>query len=123
MAIKSKPGDSKIILTIAVAFLAIGMLKDWKWCFYTSLIVGLIGAFSEQLSAYIVFFWDKLSHFLGLVMPNFILAPVFYLFLFPIALLSRIFKKSDSLHLKNNSDSLYKVRDHDYDKSHFENMW
>lgn len=123
MSAINKTPDSKVILTISVAFLAIGLWKHLNWCYYVSLAVGAIGVISDTLSAYIVLFWNKLSQVLGLIMPNVILAPVFYLLLFPVSLLARIFRKSDALHLKNNSESLYKERNTEYDQSHFENMW
>jgi hypothetical protein len=48
---------------------------------------------------------------------------VFFCFLLPIALLSRVFKKEDSLRLKNKYTSVYHERNKVYDQAHFENMW
>ncbi|HEY1047261.1 MAG TPA: hypothetical protein VGF79_12525, partial [Bacteroidia bacterium] len=95
----------------------------WDWEYKTALIVGLIGIFSDTLSKYIEIVWFKLSMILSYIVPNIILGLLFYLFLFPLSILSKLFRKKDVLKLKNNMSSVYTVRNKEYDQSHFENMW
>ena len=65
----------------------------------------------------------KLSWLLSLIVPNIILSIIFFLFLFPIALLSRMTKKEDQLRLKNIYQSTFKEVNKTFDKKSFENPW
>lgn len=120
---KIKSNSAKTVLTISIGFLVIAMIKQWDWAYKTALIVGLIGIFSDTLSKYIEMVWFKLSMILSYIVPNIVLGLLFYLFLFPLSILSKIFRKKDVLKLKNNMSSVYTVRNKEYDQSHFENMW
>jgi hypothetical protein len=87
------------------------------------LVVGLAGVFSTYLSRKIDFIWMKLSWLLSLIVPNILLTIIFYLLLFPIALLSRIFGQKDPLNLNNTKDSYFKNSDRQLDKASFEKLW
>lgn len=65
----------------------------------------------------------KLAGFLSLIIPNILLGIIFFLLLFPIALLSRLFGKNDSLNLKNKSGSTFKNVNKEFDKISFEKTW
>lgn len=82
--------------------------------------VGLIGVFSRFLSEQIDWVWTKLAWILSLIVPNIILTIIFYLFLFPIALLSRVFGKKDPLMLKNQPTSVFRDVEKEFDKVSFE---
>ena len=83
-----------------------------------------IGLLSQYLTGKFYWLWNKLTEFIGFVVSNVILTLVFFLLLFPIALLSRLFSKKDPLHLKSSSgDSYYSVRNHQYTKEDLENPW
>ncbi len=66
--------------------------------------------------------WFKLAEGLGYVMSRVLLTAVFYLFLFPIALLSRMGGK-DGLKLKKRQDSYYDERNVQYDAKSMENIF
>jgi hypothetical protein len=119
--IKSEP--TKTVLTISVGFLIIFLITEWQWAIYVSLLVGLVGMFSPFLAKQIDWLWMKLAWLLSLVVPNILLSAIFYLFLFPIALLSKLFGNNDNLLLKNKSDSTLKVVHKTFEKSTFEKMW
>lgn len=114
---------AKTMLVIAAGMLVIYLITRQHWALITALAVCLIGAFSAYLSARIDFLWMKLSWVLGMIVPNILLSVVFYLFLTPIALISRIGGKSDPLGLKNNQDSMFKDHSGKQDKSVFEKPW
>jgi len=65
----------------------------------------------------------KLAWVLSLIIPNILLSSIFFLFLFPIALLSRLFGKKDPLMLKNPEKSVFRNQEKKFDKSSFENPW
>lgn len=120
MAKSKKNTPFRTVLTITVGFTTIFLITEMKWALLVALGVGLIGIFSTYLSEKIDFLWGKLSWLLGLIVPNIILSAIFYLFLFPIALLSKAFGKKDPLMLKNKYNSLFRDIEKDLDKVSFE---
>lgn len=110
------------MLTIAVGFIVLFLVFDWEWAVVVALIIGLIGVFSPYLSKKVEFLWMKLAYYLGLVIPNILLGAIFYLFLFPISLLSKLFKKDDPLYLKNRQ-STYVNSNKTFEKTSFEKPW
>ncbi len=89
----------------------------------TSFIVGALGLVSGYLAKKIDFLWMKLAWLLSLIVPNILLSVIFYLFLTPIAFLSRAFGDKNPLSLKNTKDSLFKESNKEFDKASFEKPW
>ncbi len=129
-----KSNPAKTVLTIATGLAVIFFFIQYKnndnfwndkvnWLIAISVLIGLIGVFSDSLSIWIEKAWMGLAYVLSLIVPNIILGIVFFLFLLPLSLLSKLFRKEDTLMLRNKSESIYKVKNKDYDKAHFENMW
>lgn len=118
---KSEP--VKTCLTIAMGFLVVFLATKLNWALYVALIVGLTGMFSTFLSQKIDFLWMKLAGVLSLIVPNILLGAVFYLFLFPISLLARLFRKDDPLMLKNKVDSTFTTENKAFSKGSFEKPW
>lgn len=120
---KMKSNPSKTALTISMGFLLIFWFTRMDWALTVSIIIGIIGVLSDALSKYIEIAWMKLSYVLSLIVPNIILGIVFFLFLLPLSILARIFRKEDALKLKNTFNTVYSEKNKSYDKAHFENMW
>ena len=120
---KFKSDPIKTVLVITVGMLVLYFVTDVQWLLIVSLIVGLTGLISPYLAKKIDYLWMKLAWILSLIVPNIILSIVFYLFLTPLALLSRLFGKSDPLTLKNSSETLFKDYKKSVDKSSFEKPW
>ncbi len=66
--------------------------------------------------------WMKMAYVLGLFMPKILLTIIFYGILFPIALLFKLFGKSDII-LKNNRKSFFKEVNKSYTSASFEKLW
>ena len=113
----------KTILTISVGFLVVFLITDWEWAIYTALAIGLIGMFSPFLSKQVDFLWMKLAWLLSLIVPKILLSTIFYLFLFPIATLSKLFGSKDPLMLKNEKNSTFRTEEKVFEKTTFEKMW
>lgn len=121
---KKKTSDPiKTVLTITVGFVFVFLVTKIHWFLYVALFTGLIGMFSTFLAKKIDFLWMKLTWILSFIIPNVLLTLVFFIFLTPIAFLSRIFQKKDQLHLKNTEASIYKDYNKIFTKKTFENPW
>lgn len=122
--IKNKySGTPKTILTIVTGFLLIAIYKNWDVLLKVAAIIGLIGVLSDKIAWYIEWLWFKLAWVLSKIVPNILLSILFFCLLFPLALLSRIFKKSDTLKLKNPEGSVFREINKKYDAAHFETLW
>lgn len=117
-----KSDTSKSVLTISMGFLLLYLIFLWQWAIVVSLSVGIIGIISPYLSKKIEWLWMKLADVLGMVVPKILLTLVFYLFLFPIALLYRIFNK-DTLMLSNKYNSYFIDVKKEFDKKSLEKTW
>ena len=120
---KTKTGPTKTVLTISVGFVVLYLITKWNWAILIALMVGLIGIFSTHLSKMIDSLWMKLTWFLNLILPNILLGAIFFLLLFPIAVLSRLFGKNDPLNLKNKTASTFRNSNKQFDKASFEKPW
>jgi hypothetical protein len=118
-----KTNPIKTILTINVGFLLVYLFTGLDWFLYISVVIGLCGLFSSYLASKIDFLWMKLAWILSLILPNVIMTLVFYFFLTPIALLSKLFGNNNPLDLKNMSNSLFKDSNKSFKKESFEKIW
>ncbi len=114
---------TKTVLTITVGFLIVYLITSWNWAIITSVIVGIIGLFSKKLSEVINTLWMKLTMVLSYIIPNVIMAIIYYVILVPIALLSRITSRNDNMHLKDRGESTYVDINRKIDADSLEKMW
>jgi len=120
---KMKTDTSKsTILIISMGFLALYLLFSWQWAVIVSLIVGVVGIISSFLSKKIEWGWMKLAQFMGYIIPNILLSIVFFLFLFPISLFSKLFSK-DPLMLSEKYKTYFIDINKEIDKKSFEKIW
>lgn len=119
--IKNNP--TKTVLTISVGLIVVYLFTKVKWVLDISLVIGLIGVFSTYLSEKIDFLWMKLAWVLSKIIPNIVLGIVFYLCLFPLSVLSKLFIGKDILNLKNTSNSIFKTSNKNFEKVSFEKPW
>lgn len=118
--------ELETILTLCVALVILFFVTKKQHAYYLTLsvLLGLVGMFSKFLTSKISWAWLKLGEMMGSVMSKVILSAVFFVFLFPIALLSRLFSKSNSLQLKKTGQtSYYFTRNHKYEAKDLENVW
>ncbi len=96
-----------------------------EWLLPITVLIICIGLFSTYLSEKIHWAWMKLSHLMGFAMSKILLCVIYFLFLLPLALISRLFNRKDSLQLKKNApgESYYAERNHTYTADDFEEMW
>ena len=81
------------ILIISMGFLFLYLVFSWKWAVIVSFVVGIIGIASPFVSKKIEWGWMKIADLLGYIVPNILLTLAFFLFLFPLSLISKLFRK------------------------------
>lgn len=121
---KKNNGDSsKVILTLVVALLVMYHYLNNKHFFTAAVILGLVGILWSWLSDKIAFAWMWLAEWMGKIMSKVILSLVFFLFYTPFSLIYRLLKKNPLDLKRNQSGSIYKVREHTYSPTDIENPW
>lgn len=119
----------KTILVIVAGLLVIQWVlvkRGVEWAYIlgnVALIVGVLAILSSFAAKWIEWAWLKLALGLGWINSRVLLSLIYFVFLLPIALVSRLFTK-DPLFLKGkDAKSLYTTRDHLYKKEDLENIW
>lgn len=112
----------KTILVIVTGFLVLSVFFEAPILWKIAAIIGVTSLISGHAARGVLFIWDKLAFVLGYINTKIILSVLFYLFLVPIAFISRLFSK-DPMKLKNSTDSMFTERNHLYNPKDLENMW
>lgn len=120
MKYKSNPQSS--ILGIITGLIILYLIFSWEWTLVLSLVLAIIGISSDFLSLKIEKAWFSLSLLLSYIVPPIILGVIFYLFLFPVSMISKIFTK-DPMMLSNKYKSYFKDVSRKFEKQDFENIW
>lgn len=111
------------LAVILIGFSVLIYVKGQFWLFALLLPVIAIALVFPQLARSIHWCWMKLAWVMGLVVPKIVLGLLFYFFLFPMALLSRIFSKKDPLMLKPDKQSTFIQTNKQFTKESFEKLW
>lgn len=90
---------------------------------YAAVAVGCIGLFVPWLSRGIHSAWMKFAELLGRVMNKVILSVVFFLFLLPMAYISRLFRKNPIRSKRDQSPTYFTERNFPYTKKSLEEPW
>ena len=109
-------------LVIMTGLLVFWMIYQVKVLITIAIAIGLIGAFIPTVGEWINWIWYKIADVMGWVMSKVLLSAIFFLFLFPIALIYKLFNK-DTLQLKKKQDTYWTKRSHKYAAKDLENVW
>jgi hypothetical protein len=121
---RSKDLEAILLIVVVMLFAYLYSGKIHNWLMIGAIGLGFVGLFIPILSKWIVKAWMKLGEWMGAVMNRLVLGTVFYVFLTPIALLAKIFKKQDTLTLKKPKEVTYFVsRNHTYTADDLNNGW
>jgi len=113
----------KSILVIVIGLLIISLIFKNQTIHHIGLSLGVICLASSRISDFILWMWYKIAQVLGWVNSKILLTIVFYIFLFPISLLSKVFSKNNSYIKSNRTDTMFIERNHLFSKDDFENVW
>jgi hypothetical protein len=84
-------------------------------------LLGVVGLLLPAVSNAINIGWMKLAQLIGYVMNRVLLTAIFFLVLFPLALLARLFSKKPKP-LKDGK-TYFNERNHTYSSENLENVW
>ena len=90
---------------------------------YAAAIIGILCIAFTSVGDLIVKGWYKLAEGLGWINSRIILSILFYVFLFPIALLYRLSTKNPMGLKKTESKSVFVERNHTYTPKDLEQIW
>jgi Saxitoxin biosynthesis operon protein SxtJ len=90
---------------------------------YAAGIVGVLSIFIPVVGDFIVKIWFKIAEGLGWFNSRVILSIMFFVFLWPISMLYRLFTKNPMGIKRPAGNSVYVERNHTYVKKDMENIW
>jgi hypothetical protein len=99
----------KTLGTLSLACLAAFFFFAKKWLLLLSLIFLVLSLFNNRLSVVIAIAWLRFSTVAGKFNSKLVLAIVFYMILFPVATLFRVFNKDIVRHFKNKREQSYYI--------------
>lgn len=105
-----------------MGFLGLYYIFSWDWAIIVSFIVGMTGLISQYLGNIIIWVWEKISMVLQFIIPNILLAIIFFFILSPLAILYRLVKK-DPLMLKKDYKTFFINIEQEPPKDSFEKTW
>ena len=120
---KIKTDPVKTVLIITVGMVLVYLFTKWRWALGFATITGILGILSDYIAKKIDFVWMKLTWLLSLIIPNILLSLLFFLFLTPIAFLSRIFGQKNQLGLKDTNSSMFINSNKKFNPASFEKPW
>jgi O-antigen ligase len=106
------------VMVLIILFLVNSNVK----VLYIALALGAIAVLIPALSRKIHDVWMKFAELIGLVMNKVILSVVFFVFLVPVAFLSRLFRKNPFRN-KKDTTSYFSDRNFTYNKKSLEQLW
>jgi hypothetical protein len=113
----------KNILVIVTGLLAISMIFKIDWLGKIALAIGLLSVFIPLAARGIEWLWLKLALMLGWTNSKILLSIIYFGFLLPIALFSRVFTKDPLTLNGRKAGSLFISRNHTYNKEDLKNVW
>ncbi|MCK5808692.1 hypothetical protein KAH37_06890 [bacterium] len=109
------------LAVLALAFLVVYILFSFNWALYCAVALLFLSLFDNPLATLIARSWLGFSRLIGAINSTVILTLTFYLFIFPIAVLYRVFnKKRVHYFTKRSTNSYFVDEQRSYTKESFE---
>ncbi len=128
------PNKYQSLLVIVVGFLVLYFIfrRNYDWGFmefkrdyflYAAVIIGVLSLMFDVVADMILAGWMKIAEVLGYINTRILMSIIFFVFLTPFAWLQKLFSRKNFLSLKNQGDSVFHVRNHEYKPEDFDNIW
>ncbi len=122
----SEADKAKAQLVIVTGLVVLYFIFDsrYPYLLYAATAIGVISIAIPVAGDLIVKGWYKLAEILGAINGRILLSLIFFVILFPVAVMSRIGKKKNPLGLKNdNQASAFTERNHLYTPKDLDQVW
>jgi hypothetical protein len=113
----------KTILVIVTGLLALSFIFKIELLAKIAAVVGMLSIFIPLAAKAIEWIWLKLALALGWTNSKILLSIIYFGFLLPIALFSRVFTKDPLTLNGRRASSLFISRNHAYKKEDLNNIW
>lgn len=113
----------KAQLVIVTGLVVLYFVFKSPWFLYGAIAVGVLSLAVPVVGDLIVKAWFKVAEILGNINGKIILSILFFVFLFPIALLYRMSSKNPLSIKRTDEKSFYNERNHLYTKEDLEQTW
>ncbi len=121
---REKELETMLTLTVAMVVLYLISKHHYKAFLFAGIVLGVIGLFSRFLTAKISWAWMKFAEILGAINSRVILTIIFYFFLFPIAMISKLFGSKNNLEIKKTTgNTYYFTRNYKFESKDLEKTW
>ncbi|KAA3631794.1 MAG: hypothetical protein DWQ02_15830 [Bacteroidetes bacterium] len=115
-------GESSLVIT--AGFIGLWFLYKKDWFLITGFSLAVLSLISNAFARILGTIWMWIAHQLGRVMPKLILGVFYFLFLTPLALIQRVFRKENmDLFPDEERISLWKDVEKQVEKEDFEKLW
>lgn len=114
--------STETILVLVVACLILYWIVGKKYLLITAIALGLIGILFPFLANMIHWAWMKLGAGMGYLTSRIILVLIFFLVLYPLSLISKLFRKN-VMKMGPGINSYFKDRNFVYTRESMENPW
>ncbi len=113
----------KAQLVIVTGLVVLYFVFKSPWWLYAAAAVGVLSLAIPVVGDLIVKAWFKVAEILGNINGKIILSVMFFVFLWPIAMLYRLSTKNPLTIKRTNDSSFYTERNHQYTKDDLEQTW
>ena len=119
-----KPGNKEVYTTIIILALAAFAIHFWfhvQYAEYVGVAFLVIALVFYSLARWITIGWLKFAELIGSINSRILLSVIFFIFLFPIAMLYRLMGKSSfrKNKLTDSQASYFHQRNHTYEPNDF----
>jgi hypothetical protein len=121
----SEADKSKAQLVIVTGLVVIHFIFNFQhpYLLYAAAAIGIVSIAIPVVGDLIVKGWYKLAEILGAINGRILLSIIFFVILFPIAVLSRIGKKNPLSLKKESQTSAFTERNHRYTAKDLDQVW
>ena len=95
----------------------------YPWILYAAAAIGVVSIAIPTVGNLIVKGWFKIAEVLGAINGRILLSIIFFVFLFPIAVLSRMGRKNPLSLKSENKDTAFTERNHLYTAKDLDQVW
>ena len=111
------------VIAVLILLLLIYLKYQNDILLWFALVLVLCGFLFKPARLFIDYIWIGIAKVLGAIVPRIILTVFYYFILTPVALLSKLFTKTDLLKLKKPKDSSFTSLEKIIDEDLFKNPW